>query len=103
MAVSLLFMKQLLLPIIAASALCVYGCAERAPEPSKADPQAISDPDAKARQLLASFNQAEDQATWIQANSFALSVFETVKDPKLKAEYTTRIAPLMGKVKDLSK
>lgn len=74
------------------------GCGSSASEePVQADPVAQSDPDAKARELLAEFQALPpgEEAAWINENTFALSVFETVTDPQLKEAYRQQILPHM--------
>ncbi|MES1228202.1 MAG: hypothetical protein ABUL72_05985 [Armatimonadota bacterium] len=90
-------MKSLSLLFVVLGALALAGCGEPpAPKPDAADKVAAEDPDAKARQLLKDFAAAEDQTAWVQTNTFALSVFQNVKDPQVKAEFQSKIAPLMG-------
>ena len=92
-------MKPPIFILLVIGACALTGCGDAAAPPAKADSLAVSDPDAKARQLLADFNNAEDQKGWVQQNNFSLAVFQTVKDPQLKAEYQSKIAPMLDGAK----
>lgn len=87
--------------LIWGGSLLVVGCGKGgdSDKPVPADALAASDPDAKAKTLLAAFDAlgVDDRQTWIQQNEFALAVFETAKDPELRARYQKDIAPLRGK------
>ena len=80
-------------------AIVAAGCGQQQAKIQVADPLAQSDPNARGKQLLATFDEAEDKATWVRQNTFALTIFDKVTDPQVKADYNSKIAPLLGAAK----
>jgi len=92
--------------LVTAWALClcgsflVFGCGSGtdAGKTIPADSLAVSDPDAKGKELLAEFDALgiDDRESWVHQHEFALAVFESTKDPELRSRYQKDIAPFCG-------
>lgn len=87
-----LFVGLLLLCVVVG---CDNGAGERITE---ADPVVANDPNAAARALLDEFYALpEGEAeTWVSERALALSVFDTVTDAQIRAEYEAYVRPHLG-------